>query len=59
MKCPKQARQQRQKIDWWFSGPMGGRGWGKGEMSAEGCGIPFGVGENDLELDRDDRCTSF
>lgn len=38
---------------------MGGRGWGIGEMPAEGCGIPFGVGENVLELDRDDRCTSF
>lgn len=34
-----------------------GRGRGQREMSANGCGIPFGIDENVLELDSNNSTT--
>ena len=50
MKCPKQAKLSRQKVDESFSGHRNGRGWGKWKMAPNGYRIPFWGGERVLEL---------
>ena len=50
MKCPKQAKLLRQKVDELLSGHRNGRGWGKWEMAHNRYRIPFGGGERVLEL---------
>ena len=50
MKCPKQAKLSRQKVDESFSGHRNGGGWGRWGMASNRYRIPFVGGERVLEL---------